>query len=81
MEVIHQAEHERFVVQVGEFEALLEYHLLPRQGVVDFHHTFVPPQIRGRGIAEKLVRTGLAWARTQQLKIEASCSYVRKFLR
>lgn len=81
MEVIHQAERERFIIQVGEFEALLEYHLLPRQGAVDFHHTFVPPQIRGRGIAEKLVRTGLTWARAQQLRIEASCSYVHKFLR
>ena len=80
MEIIHQTERERFIVQSGDHEALLEYHLLPNRGV-NFHHTFVPPQMRGQGIAEKLVRTGLAWAKEQQFKIEASCSYVQKFLR
>ena len=43
--------------------------------------TFVPESLRGQGIAEKLVRTGLAWAREQGYQIEASCWYVRRFLR
>ena len=34
----------------------------------------------GKGLAEKLVRTGLAWANQQGLKIRASCWYVQKFL-
>ena len=80
MEVIHQPEQRRFVVQVDAQESLLEYELLPRHGV-NFTSTFVPENLRGRGIAEKLVRHGLKWARAQGYTIEADCWYVRRFLR
>ncbi len=51
------------------------------QYVIDFYSTFVPESMRGKGVAEKLVRTGLAWANDQGYTIEASCWYVEKFLR
>jgi len=76
--VQHQANQHRFVVITHGVEAMLEYHLNGQQ--IDFHRTFVPPALRGQGIAEKLVRTGLAWAKTQGLNISASCSYTAKFL-
>ncbi|MCT8988365.1 GNAT family N-acetyltransferase [Shewanella phaeophyticola] len=77
--VVHQAEQHRFVVNTQDVEAVLEYHLAGQD--IDFHRTFVPPQLRGQGIAEKLVRTGLAWAKSENVNINASCSYVVKFLR
>lgn len=80
MDIIHEPERSRFVAWVDAQEARLEYRLLPRHAV-DFSYTFVPEPLRGRGIAEKLVRTGLAWAREQGLAVEASCWYVRRFLR
>jgi hypothetical protein len=80
MDIDHQAEHFRFVSVVDNQQARLEYELMPRHGV-NFTYTFVPEALRGRGIAEKLVRTGLAWAREQGFEIEASCWYVQRFLR
>lgn len=77
--VEHQQEKSRFVIQQQGHECLLEYQLTAT--AIDFHHTFVPPELRGQGLAEKLVRTGLAWARAENLNINASCSYVQKFLR
>jgi predicted GNAT family acetyltransferase len=41
----------------------------------------VPEDLRGQGIAEKLVRTGIAWAREQEYEMQAGCWYVRRFLR
>ncbi|GAA0792245.1 MULTISPECIES: GNAT family N-acetyltransferase [Pseudomonadati] len=76
--VIHQAEMHRFLVEINQQQAILEYRLTGHN--VNFHHTFVPPAMRGKGVAESLVRTGLSWAKQQQLTIEASCSYVQKFL-
>jgi len=76
--VIHQAEMHRFLVEINQQQAILEYRLTGHN--VNFHHTFVPPEMRGKGVAESLVRTGLSWAKQQQLTIEASCSYVQKFL-
>lgn len=75
----HQLEQQRFVLQLDGAEAVLDYALSGDS--INFHHTFVPPAFRGKGLAEKLVRHGLAWARQQQYQISASCWYVQKFLR
>ncbi|GAB59545.1 GNAT family N-acetyltransferase [Rheinheimera nanhaiensis] len=75
----HQSEQQRFVLQLDGAEAVLDYALSGDS--INFHHTFVPPTFRGKGLAEKLVRHGLAWARQQQYQISASCWYVQKFLR
>jgi predicted GNAT family acetyltransferase len=80
MDISHQPERLRFVAVIDNQEGRLEYELLPRHGI-NFTYTFVPPSLRGHGIAEKLVRTGLAWAREQGFEIEASCWYVQRFLR
>ena len=80
MEIVHQPEHNRFVAELDGQQAVLEYRLLAEQRI-DFTYTFVPPPLRGQGIAEKLVRTGLAWAREQAFSMQASCWYVQRFLR
>jgi len=80
MDIVHQPEHNRFVAEIDGQQALLEYRLLEAQRI-DFTYTFVPPLLRGQGIAEKLVRTGLAWAREQAFDMQASCWYVQRFLR
>jgi predicted GNAT family acetyltransferase len=82
MEVIavHQPELHRFVARIDGDEAVLEYRLLPDNGV-DFTRTFVPEALRGVGVAEKLVRTGIAWARDHDYVMQASCWYVARFLK
>jgi len=77
---VHQSQQHRFVSQVDDHEAVLEYRLLP-DNAIDFTRTFVPEALRGQGIAEKLVRTGFAWAREQGYEIQASCWYAKRFLR
>ncbi len=76
----HQPQQQRFIVQTGDDEAVLEYHLLQHNGI-DFTRTFVPQALRGQGIAEKLVRAGLGWAREQGYEVHASCWYVARFLK
>lgn len=80
MEIVHQPDRQRFVCRHNDYESVLEYRLLPHHGI-DFTRTFVPEPQRGQGIAEKLVRQGIAWAREQGLRMQASCWYVRRFLR
>ncbi len=85
-DVIHQPEQHQFVINIGTAQAVLTYELLTNnaalnnQGLCNFTHTFVPNELRGKGLAEKLVRHGIAWAKSQGLQIEASCWYVQKFL-
>lgn len=79
-EIIHQPEQRRFLCRVESEQAVLYYRHLGKQGV-DFHHTHVPEPLRGRGIAEALVREGLSWARREDMTIAASCWYVARWLR
>ena len=81
--VQHQPEQNRFSLTTGDSEAVLQYRLFERntQPMIDFTHTWVPPEFRGKGVAEKLVREGLAWARAEGFGIQASCWYVARFLK
>jgi predicted GNAT family acetyltransferase len=45
------------------------------------NHTFVPPEARGRGIAQALVEALIADARAQGFTIEPTCSYVEALFR
>ena len=78
--VTHQPDQQRFVAVLEGQESVLEYRLLPDHGI-DFTHTFVPESLRGQGIAEKLVRTGIGWAREQGFEMTASCWYVSRILK
>jgi uncharacterized protein len=45
------------------------------------NHTFVPPEARGRGIAQALVEAMVSDAREQGFTIEPQCSYVEALFR
>ena len=82
-EVIHQPEQHRFVIVTQGIESVLTYRLFEQAGrqAIDFNSTYVPPSLRGHGLAEKLVRAGLHWAKGQGYLLNASCWYVAKFIR
>jgi predicted GNAT family acetyltransferase len=66
------------VYQTDAAQAVLDYELT--DGCMALTHTFVPPEFRGQGIAEKLVRRALADARAQQRTVIPQCSYVATFI-
>lgn len=82
-DIQHLADEQRFVVSCEGNEALLAYRLFTNDGkaAIDFNSTFVPPEFRGKGLAEKLVRAGIKWAREQEYELHASCWYAAKFIR
>ena len=68
-----------FEITIDGFRSVLEYEL--KDGEIVMTHTFVPTELRGRGIAEKLVRAALDYARSKQHRVVPSCSYVDLFIR
>ena len=77
-EILHNAAAHRYEVTVDGHRSVCEYELA--DGRMVFTHTLVPPELRGRGIAEKLVRAALAGARAAGRKVTPACSYVAKFI-
>lgn len=70
---------------VQRYEAVVDGHLSVCEYELDgarmiFTHTLVPPELRGRGIAEQLVRTALTEARAAGRKVVPACSYVARFI-
>lgn len=78
IEVVHNANQQRFEVKIDGEVALVSY---TRYGArVVFDHTYVPEAFRGKGVAAALVRAALNEAREQHWKIVPQCSYVAAFI-
>jgi uncharacterized protein len=78
VEVRHDEAASRFVAEIDGHLAHADYQLDGDRIV--FTHTYVPPEVRSRGIAEQLVRPALAHARARQLRVVPACSYVAAFI-
>ena len=80
MKVLHDIQHSRFVIPVSGGEAELVYEMIG-DDAIDLQHTEVPPSDRNQGIAGTLVRAAAAYAREHQLRVVATCPYVRAWFR
>lgn len=65
----------RFYIELGGgHEAEMTF--LDRDGTFVVHHTGVPKEFEGKGIALELVKAGVEYAREYNKKIEPVCPYV-----
>lgn len=68
----------RFELEMEGGVAVANYHA--SSGVLAIYHTEVPPALRGRGIASKLIREALEQARAQGLKVAPRCGFVARYM-
>ncbi len=69
----------KFYYSIEDTKAVCEYYYKDFNTLVLFH-TYVPPQFRGKGIASKIIKEALEFARRHQLKVIPSCSAVSKYI-
>jgi predicted GNAT family acetyltransferase len=75
----HDTGDQRFSTVVDGEKGFVAYE---RDGaVLTITHTVVPPAIGGRGIAGRLVRAVLDFARGDGLKVRPRCSYADDWMR
>lgn len=77
--VIHNEEANRFELLVDGLRSLLTYRRF-RDRIV-FDHTEVPKPLEGKGLAAKLARFSLDFARANHLRVVPLCPYVASFVR
>jgi predicted GNAT family acetyltransferase len=79
LEVQHDEETRRFYIPLGEDEeALIEYAINKKK--IIFLHTEVPPPFEGKGIASRLTKAALEFAKNNELKVISLCSYISRYI-
>jgi predicted GNAT family acetyltransferase len=79
-EIMHDETDNKFYVVVDGSEAYLRY-LVIDKNTIEMIKTYVPPELRDRGLAADIVRRGLNFAEENNLKIIPTCSYVATFIK
>ena len=65
-------------MEIDGATAYLEY--LDQGRSLVLTHTFVPPALRGRGLAGRLTRAALDFAREKGKIVDPQCSYAASFM-
>lgn len=74
--VRHEPDAQRFAADVGAEEPAVLTYETAADGTLDLQHTIVPPEARGRGVADALVRAAVAHARGAGVRLVPTCPYV-----
>jgi len=78
-EIVHDEARGRFTHERDGHTSYLAYRRLD-EGTVDFVSTFTPPELRGRGIAARIVKRALEWADAGGLKVVPTCWFVAEYV-
>ena len=77
--ITHYPNKQRFEIEIGGMTAYAEYYL--HDGSLDIIHTFVPSALEGQGIAGALTEAAYEYAKANELKPKATCSYAVVWLK
>lgn len=81
IKIQHQEKDQVFMAEIDgkEADAELSYSI-PIHNVLDFQHTYVAEEFRGKGIADELAKEALAYARENGYQIIPSCRFMAAFV-
>ena len=75
---VHNTAAKRFEISLDGQIAFSKYLLVGEKIIIE--HTEVPIELEGKGIASRIVRTALDYARAQKLKVMPLCPFTAGFI-
>lgn len=78
MQVTRNENTRKFEISEEGSLATLDYSLEGPDLSLD--HTFVPKELRGKGLAQELAKAALSYARDNNLKVLPYCTFVQKYV-
>jgi predicted GNAT family acetyltransferase len=78
--VVHNPARHRFELALEGHTAVAEYEMRDGNRVMVLTHTVVPHALEGRGIAGALAQAAMAHARSNGLKIDPQCPFMRSYM-
>ena len=79
LQVIHSPGENRFVTMIDGYFSKLDYIQDGKNFVIT--HVGVHPELRGQGVAGRIVEVSLAYAKENSLRVIPMCSYAAAFIR
>lgn len=79
MEIQHDKTNHKFYNITDGKESVMEYKELPNS-TLEYYSTFVPPELRGKQIGEKIVLFALDYARENNKKVVPTCPFVKRIV-
>ena len=79
VEVVHNPALKRFELQLGDQIAMVKY-ILGSSEII-FTHTEVPEAFEGQGIASKMAKVAVEYAKAQGLRIRPMCPYMAAWIK
>ena len=76
--VRHDQEAKKFIADIEGREATISYETDP-DGTLDLVHTFVPPPLRGKGVADELARQTLDRLKAERTAYRLTCPFLRTY--
>ena len=77
--VTHNQDEKRFETWIDGYLSKLDYIQDGKNFVIT--HVGVSPELRGQGIAGKIVEVGLEYAKEKSLRVVPMCSYAAAYIR
>ena len=75
----HDPKEHVFIIDVGGRQGTILYQDAA-PGVLDFQSTYIPGELRNRGLGRQLVSYALEWARDNNYRVIPSCWFVREVM-
>lgn len=79
IDVVHNVEKKRFEMQLGEQLAKVQY-ILGSSEII-FTHTEVPEAFEGQGIAGKIAKVALDYAKNSGMRVRPMCPYIAAYIK
>lgn len=79
LEVVHNPEKKRFEIQIGDQISMVKYVMGSKE--IIFTHTEVPEAFEGRGIAGKMAKAAIEYAKEHGLRIRPMCPYIAEYIK
>ena len=77
--ITHDKINQLFITKVEGKDIYLRYSMIGTETIV-FNSTFVPGELRRKGLAAIVVKEGFKYAEENNLKVVPSCTYIQSFL-
>jgi predicted GNAT family acetyltransferase len=79
LEPVNNSAEKQFEIELGDKKAVIVYMINGKNIIM--HHTEVPPEFEGKGIAGKLAKFALDWSKENGYKVNPLCPYVKSYIK